>query len=252
MPLPNPDYLTPEPFYWDGQVFPSALLTSDGSVTGIKRIIRWGALDSIDRKIVHELIMQYATRQSLSETLALTVTTGEAFHVINYNGQLSGGLNAGLNTGVTYEAQINVNGTINQISILGVATDTITDVITKINAQLTGAIASVNSDFNLEISTTGKGNTQNVVISVQNLFLALGNGLYNTVEEPRVGINDINDVFDLNFRGNYAPYTELLIGKLRYSPNKTLRSAKTTNDMYFNHGSKAWLYIATDTTTPAP
>ncbi len=41
MPLPDPDYLTDESFYWDGQVFPAALFpVPDLTATGTQRTIR--------------------------------------------------------------------------------------------------------------------------------------------------------------------------------------------------------------------
>ena len=75
MPLPNPDYLAPAYYQWNGRQFGAALIdaTASGSpavATG-RRDIRWDALDNIDKRVVHSLIMGYAIRGALTEATAL-------------------------------------------------------------------------------------------------------------------------------------------------------------------------------------
>lgn len=260
MPLPNPDYLTNEYFYWDEQQFPAVLLADNSgspAVTGDKRNIRWDFLDSYDRQRVHDLIMGYVNRTvgspTLTEATAVTgFVAGAAYHTVDYNELVNGGDATGLTAGVNYTFLITLNGTTTTYTINGTNGDTFTNLVAAINAvfPVTGSplVAStlVASIFNgnIEITTIATGAGEVVEIVGGSLFKSTTG--YVGLKEKRVGVSTIEDVFDLNFRDGYQTYTSLLIGKLRTILNKPTRGASTVNDIYFNHGVAAWLIMYDD------
>ncbi len=178
MPLPNPDYLLPEYFNWDKSQHDAVLVFADTAVLGSQRVLRWDACDAYDRRTVHNLIMGYATRAGVIEANAVTAFPAwNAFHVMYYGDTLVGANNAGLETGITYTASMVVNGVEDVISIVGVATDTIDNVITKINAQmiLIGATGQViwSPAGNIELISNTLGAGQIVEIFDGNLFSSI-------------------------------------------------------------------------------
>ena len=78
----------------------------------------------------------------------------------------------------TYTAAIAVNGTSNNISILGSTATTLGAVISEINLQLTGAIASWDSTDNGSIKVTSNltGTGSSILITDTTLFAALASG----------------------------------------------------------------------------
>lgn len=253
MPLPNPDYLALAYYNWNGNQFDAAIIdaTAGGSpaISTGRRDIRWDSLNNIDKAVVHNLIMGYATRDGKAESAALTITTLKGYQVVNYLPNLAGGSVAGLADGVTYTASVVSNGTTYPISIVGVATDTVAQLIVKINADLVGAPqVFLNSAGNLEIPTLAAGAGQDVELFDQNLFRSITG--FRAIEEKRVGIDSLNDVFDLNFRDGYQSYAELLIGSLRITPEKPSKNPTTDTDVYFNHSTAVWTYLYSDVAVP--
>ena len=251
MPLPNPAYLSDEYFNWDGDTEKAVLLATDAAVTGVKRTIRWAACDVYDRERIHQILSGYndhRTTPGAESTWVSGFVASDAWQVINYGGTIVAGNNAGLEDGVEYTASAVVNGTEYPISVTGAASDTFTSLLAKINADITDASVVINGDGNLELLSDNAGAGEIVEIFDQNLFSSIAGWTLDSLEEIRVGCDDIEDAFDLNIRdeSNNQPYSELLIGKLRVVPNKVPRLPRSSLDVYFNQGSLAWLLVSTD------
>jgi len=247
MPLPNPAYLADQSFNWDKSVFPAVLLATASGITATKRHIRWGALDSFDRRTVHDLIMGYNARLTTPQSEAnavLNFAAGSAYHTINFGGGVVGGNSTGLTPGVDYTFSVVLNGTETFYTISGTNGLTFTTLVAAIEAALPATMLAEIFDGNIEVSSVSTGSGQVIEVFDGDLFKNVTGFL--GFAEIRVGVTLIADVFDLNFRDGYQSYTELLIGKLSIVQNKAPRSGRTINDVYFNHGTQAWLLVYTD------
>ncbi len=250
MPLPNPTYLTIELFDWNEFSTPAVLVVNDITILGTKRTIRWDACDVYDKKMVHDLIMGYATVTGLTEATALTgFIPAPAYQIINYhNSIVASNPVTGLVNGKTYTAYAVVNGVEIPISIVASGTDTYAQLLGKLQTSLgvNATIQIINGNF--EVQTPASGLGQIVEIFDHDLFVSLPG--FKEFEEIRVGVSSIGEIFDSNMRKNYQTYSSLIVGKLRSITNKISRSANSSNDIYYNQGTLAWLFTATDTTTP--
>lgn len=246
MPLPDPDYLTDEEFNWNDTQFPAVQLVTSATKTGVKRTIRWDALDSYDRRRVHDLIMGYAIRAGLTEATAVTgFAPGEAYQVANYEGAAVGASSTGLTAGVNYTFSVVLNAAETFFTINGTDGQTFTTLVAAINVALPATMnAAISATDNIEIESVATGTPQVIEVFDGTLFNATTG--FRELQEIRVGVDGVEDVFDLNLRNGYQSYTELLIGKLRAVHNQTFRPARSVNDIYFNHGTKTWLSIQTD------
>jgi len=262
MPLPNPDYLTNEYFYWDGRQFPAVLLADNSGSpisTGNKRIIRWDCLDSYDRARVHDLIMGYINRApagspTLTEAIAVTnFPASAAYHTIKYSLNVGGSPSAltGLVSGTNYTFSVILNGTTTSYSIAGADADTFVNLVSAINTAFAaaGSPTTLSASIfggNIDIASIATGSGQDVEVIDGTLFKSITG--FKNLAEKRVGVSTIGDVFDLNYRNEYQTYRELLIGTLRLVPNQTLRPGKETTDVYLNHGTGTWLLVYSDAT----
>ena len=252
MPLPSPDYLASAYYNWNGNQFDSVLVdaTFGGSpATALgRRDIRWDSLNNIDKEVVHNLIMDYASRNALSEANALTLTTAAGFHTVDFSPNAIGGLATGLaNHSTTYTFLLSADGgTAQQISVVGSAAQTYTDLLTALGTALPATVTASLVGGNLEFTRATAGAGLTVEVLDQNLFRSLDE--FNGVLEPRVGVDDLNDVFDLNIKNSSSnqSYTELLIGSLRIVPDKPGKNPQTDQDIYFNHSTAVWTYLHSD------
>jgi len=244
MVLPNPDYLTNENINWNASQVLAVLLTTDAAITASKRFINWNAIDRIDGPLVHDLIMGYNDRLAIPETEAnavLNFAAGAGYQTINFGGLATG--NTGLQS-VTYTTVVTENGVDYNIDIAGASASTFADLITALNVALPASLSASIFDGNVEISTVATGSGNVVSVSDQSLFRSIIN--FRGVPERRVGVTTISDVFDLNNRHNYQPYSECFGGALTIVQNKSPKTANTIHDVYFNHGTATWLLTYTD------
>ena len=247
MSLPNPDYLTDELYNWDASTFAAVMLADDAGASGSKRTIRWDNLDSYDRIMVHDLIMEYATHDGQTEATALSTGPVNAYQVINYEGSIVGGNNAGMIENEIYDALVIHNGVEVPISLTGAASADWTTVVASIGVALTAQAGATDASVainngNIEFTSFAAGNTETIEVINTNLFNRL-NG-YKQIDEKRAGITDLGDIFDLNFKNGYQTYASLIAG-LREISNTTTHPSTNTNDIYFNHGTAVWTVIHT-------
>lgn len=249
MPLPNPDYLTAQPFNWDETTKQAILLDSSAAITGVKRSIRWEACDEYDRQRVHDLLTGYNDRAAAPVAEANIVTgfiAARAYHTLDFGGSVVGGNSTGLVSGEIYTASVVVNGTETVISIDGANGLTFTALLATIDGIIPSTVDTVIFDGNIEFTSATAAAGQVVEVFDQNLFSSCEGASLDLSKEIRVGVTTIGDVFDLNYKDGYQTYTDLLIGALSTVSNKSHRSARSVNDVYYNHGTGTWLLVYTD------
>lgn len=205
MTLPNPDYLTNEFFSWNSSQSPAVLISTSAGITDSKRLIKWLNVDNFDRTIIHDLIMGYNARLAVPETEAnalLNFVPHSGYQPVNYNGSVVGANSTGLvfdsvtatsgqqvinvggavitttatglaNMPTVYTANISVDGGANQpISISGATAQTYATLINEINADLTGATASLVGG-NISIISASTGIASTISTSDVDLFSTL-------------------------------------------------------------------------------
>lgn len=104
--------------------------------------------------------------------------------LINVGSNKTSGSATGLaNNATTYTMTVTVDGAGNSVNVTGSACQTYGDLITQINADLTGATASINSATfyynggNILIESSSSGATSTIAITDTGLVAALGGGL---------------------------------------------------------------------------
>ena len=253
MPLPDPLYLTQEEFYWDDSQYLSLLVLADAAPLGTKRVLRWH-VDAYDRPMIHDLIMGYAVRAGTPRTELTAVSgfaPGSAYHTIDFDGTALGASATGLTPGVDYTFSVVLGLVETFYTVNGTNGATFTDLVSAINAALPGTMNAYLFEDNIEIESVATGAPQLIEVFDETLFRSTAG--FIGLKETRAGVSIVGDVFDLNlnFRKNYQPYTELLIGALRSIANKApMKASRTPSDIYFNHGTKTWLYVQTDLPPP--
>ena len=250
MSLPNPSYLTVGYFNWNGSQADRILVDaspggSPAVATG-RRDIRWDSLNNTDKAVVQGLIMGYALRNSLTEANALTIANAAGYQTVDYEQlALSGNATGLANDATVYTMKVSVNGaTAVDVSVVGSAAQTFGDLITALNGSLPATVVASIFDGNIDFTTatTGAGNT----VEILDIDLLRSCAGFKQVLEKRVGIDTLADIFDLNYRNGYQSYAELLIGSLRFIPDKPGKNPQTDQDIYFNHSTAVWTFLHSD------
>ena len=132
-----------------------------------------------DGKITPEDITVYSVDSDGEETVVAvkTVAGCSAYQRWGFDSAKTEASSTGLaNDETTYTASIAVDGTTNSISITGSDAQTIADLITQINSDLTGAEASWDSTSYIKITSDSSGNQcddSSISISDTDLFSSL-------------------------------------------------------------------------------
>ena len=135
-----------------------------------------------------------------------------------------------LTSGSTYSTSIAVNGTANAISFLGAAATTIGAVISEINLQLTGALATWDTTGNGSIKITSNltGTGSSILITDSTLFAALHSGATVTANATATaavaGTNGVAHIASVSVNGvaksvTIHGYNSLTIGTLLIAIN---------------------------------
>lgn len=97
------------------------------------------------------------------------VTASAGYQEVDFNGSVVANQPTGLVAGTTYTCTVAVDGANNSVSFLGSAATLFSDLITAINADLTGATAAI-VNGNIRITSAATGFASTIAISADNLF----------------------------------------------------------------------------------
>ena len=182
MPLPSPSYLTSNHCNWNN--VPKECLVIQTLVDD-KRVLIWDqvSIKSVDdRKVIHNMIMDYANKNSIVEALALTIPATSGWIVASFNGTAVPGNLAGLVSGKRYFLDLLIDSVKYPISFVATGTETFANINTIITTAIglagtTNAFAS--GDY--EITSSGVGAASSVDYVNGNLFLSYR--IYYFIEE---------------------------------------------------------------------
>jgi hypothetical protein len=110
------------------------------------------------------------------------------YQTVSFASAKEGSDSTGLTDGATtYTASVKVDGSANAIEITGSAAQTFTDLVTELNADLTGAVASL-SDGKIKITSSSSGEGSTIEITDTDLFSSLTD--FSQIDEAVDGSDD--------------------------------------------------------------
>jgi len=147
-----------------------------GVLTAGQRFIAGGETGSIGSGLFgagvrHVDLIQYASGAPTGAA-AWTQPHADNNQAILFTNNITTGSSTGLaNDATAYTMTVHVNGSANNVSVVGSHSQTIGDLITEINADLTGATASIVAGH---LHITGAGATDTILITDGTLIAAIG------------------------------------------------------------------------------
>jgi len=164
----------------------------------------------------------------------------QGYQTVEFSAVKSGASATGLtNDGTTYTASISIDGTPNAVSVVGSASQTITNLITEIDADLTGAAVTIVAG-DLQVTSTATGATSIIAITDTDLFSSLTD--YSAIATAVPGTDDPIPLSVSNFCTTaVANKTTLLAGA------KFRESTTAAGKVYLELGGLTNMSVTADT-----
>lgn len=234
--MPNPSWVVPVDVKFDGNPVDAAVLKDSG---GVRAVVVWDAIPVSDQLIITELVDAYGGDAPLAAPVG-------GYQAVLFTSARLGATATGLaNDATVYTVTVTVDGTAYPVSVVGSAAQTFTNLITEIDADLTGATTTLVGG-NLRVTSDTTGLTSSVVISSDNLFRHLT--AFVRIDSAKVGVDDLVEAMTVYKASNGEYIVNLVSVKhIGDKPPVGVGVQHTPEYLYFGGTPETWRYLDDDT-----
>ena len=221
--MPTPAWLTNQNVYFNETTTASMLIKT---VSTDRHLIVWDALSDLDQQRLVDLVDAYGG------SLPISATGG--FQIVDIGGGVVGGDATGLaNTTQEYTATVYVDGTPNAVTVIGNVAQDYTNLLARINEDLTGATATLDGDGNLRIDNDDVSEGTTLTITDTDLFSSLTD--FVAINDAQIGVDDLESAMNVNKADNGQTFWSMYWSLIKICGTKpTFWGSHNYNDVYYD------------------